>query len=66
MLMIRSGLPSGPLSGHLSAPSAPAALDTPIFLAPRPIHRLLVHLHFEIVTSPVSYTHLTLPTILLV
>ena len=51
MLMIRSGLPSGPLSGHLSAPSAPAALDTPIFLAPRPIHRLLVHLHFEIVTS---------------
>lgn len=36
MLMIRSGLPSGPLSGHLSAPSAPAALDTPIFLAPRP------------------------------
>jgi len=47
MLMIRSGLPSGPLSGHLSAPSAPAALDTPIFLAPRPIHRLLVHLHFE-------------------
>ena len=34
MLMIRSGLPSGPLSGHLSAPSAPAALDTPIFLAP--------------------------------
>ena len=51
MLMIRSGLPSGPLSGHLSAPSAPAALDTPLFLAPRPIHRLLVHLHFEIVTS---------------
>ena len=51
MLMIRSGLPSGPLSGHLSAPSSPAALDTPIFLAPRPIHRLLVHLHFEIVTS---------------
>ena len=51
MLMIRSGLPSGPLSGHLSAPSAPAALDTPIFLAPRPIHRLLVHRHFEIVTS---------------
>ena len=51
MLMIRSGLPSGPLSGHLFAPPAPAALDTPIFLAPRPIHRLLVHLHFEIVTS---------------
>ena len=39
MLMIRSGLPSGPLSGHLSAPSAPAALDTPIFLAPRPFQR---------------------------
>ena len=51
MLMIRSGLPSGPLSGHLFVPPAPAALDTPIFLAPRPIHRLLVHLHFEIVTS---------------
>ena len=35
----------------LCPPPAPAALDTPIFLAPRPIHRLLVHLHFEIVTS---------------
>ena len=50
MLAQYGGLPSGPLSGHLFVP-APAALDTPIFLAPRPIHRLLVHLHFEIGTS---------------
>ena len=45
------GDPPKLLTDYLRAHTERAALDTPIFLAPRPIHRLLVHLHFEIVTS---------------